>query len=545
MALTKAHNRMIDGSAVNVKDFGAIGDGTTDDTTALQAAFDAAATAGVGVYAEGTFKITGIVYIKGNADLSKATFNVHDTPAVAVEVSTGPTAISTGGTATLLRTKVIWLPEVNNMTKPATGWAGQGTGVRVVNLYESQLYVNKITGFDIGLLLTSKNTGTAYNNITLGFLDNNKVNLSLAPVDGTGWVNENNIIGGRFYHDGSEGTNVSGVRHILIAQNAAPSGSGNNNLFVKPSVEGDVPEYTIECAGAYNTFLQGRYEGAPKVLYTGTSANYGTDNVIFGGYAGSNITYTYSGTTGQKNQSIGFRGGNFATVSSTEGAFKYMNTSGSGEPVFAFFEANTQPEGAASGEWSGRVSAQGIKGKQKADTYERINVDFVNGRMLLGAGSAAPTSFIRAFGANRVQVQAVGSGRAFEPTDDDVIALGGASNLWSEVFSGTGTINTSDERKKQDIRNLSDAEAAVAVRLKGLVKAYRFKNAVEKKGDEARIHVGVIAQEVIAAFEAEGLDPMRYGIVCYDEWEADEDKEAGNAYGVRYDELWAFIISAL
>jgi hypothetical protein len=40
MALTKAHNRMITGAPVNVLDFGATGDGTTDDTAAIQLALN-------------------------------------------------------------------------------------------------------------------------------------------------------------------------------------------------------------------------------------------------------------------------------------------------------------------------------------------------------------------------------------------------------------------------------------------------------------------------------------------------------------------------
>ncbi len=159
------------------------------------------------------------------------------------------------------------------------------------------------------------------------------------------------------------------------------------------------------------------------------------------------------------------------------------------------------------------------------------------------------------------------AGAGTYPSGDNTQPIGLAGQRWSVVYAGTGAINTSDAREKQDIADLDAVEKRVAVALKGLVRKFRFNDAVQAKGDAARIHVGVVAQEVIAAFEAQGLDANRYAIVCYDEWEARAEEfipevvdenglvispgryspaiPAGNRYGVRYEELLAFIISAL
>jgi len=139
----------------------------------------------------------------------------------------------------------------------------------------------------------------------------------------------------------------------------------------------------------------------------------------------------------------------------------------------------------------------------------------------------------------------------FAPSTDNNKTLGLSNLRWSVVYAGTGTINTSDGRSKQQLRSLYDAEKAAALKVKGLLKAFKFTDAVESKGDKARIHFGVVAQELVAAFASEGLDARDYGLLCYDNWKAELDEDgneitpAGDRYGVRYEELLAFIISAI
>ena len=81
-----------------------------------------------------------------------------------------------------------------------------------------------------------------------------------------------------------------------------------------------------------------------------------------------------------------------------------------------------------------------------------------------------------------------------------------------------GTIQTSDRNEKQDIEVLSDAETRVAQACKGLLRKFRWQDAVAEKGDDARIHFGIIAQDLQDAFAAEGLDAGRYAMFISSTW---------------------------
>lgn len=154
---------------------------------------------------------------------------------------------------------------------------------------------------------------------------------------------------------------------------------------------------------------------------------------------------------------------------------------------------------------------------------------------------------------------------------DGALSCGTATFRWSTVYASTGTINTSDKDAKDSIQDI-EAAALRAVRRISF-KQFKFKDAVAAKGDGARWHFGVIAQQVKAAFEAEGLDPFAYGVLCFDEWpdqfepvyakrtviDADGSERieeydtgeqrlimaAGSRYGVRYEELFSLKLAAM
>ena len=167
-----------------------------------------------------------------------------------------------------------------------------------------------------------------------------------------------------------------------------------------------------------------------------------------------------------------------------------------------------------------------------------------------GAAIGSETPVVRI----QASVSAINCTPLLRPLTDNSVSLGESSGRWTTVYATTGTINTSDANQKQQIEELFEAERAAAIAIKGLIRKFKFNDAVEAKGDDARIHVGVIAQDVEQAFIDEGLDPAEYGLFCRDEWweldgqVAPQDTEGAEQkvrLGIRYEELLAFIIATL
>jgi hypothetical protein len=152
------------------------------------------------------------------------------------------------------------------------------------------------------------------------------------------------------------------------------------------------------------------------------------------------------------------------------------------------------------------------------------------------------------------QVLPAGNDGAFT---NDIMDLGGEGGRFDDIFATNGTINTSDQNDKQDIASLTAKELNVAKKLSTLFKTFKWKNRVAEKGDKARTHSGIIAQDIQSAFSEEGLDASNYGLFTIGTWwekdkdiynteeEAPSDATKKTRLGVRYPELFSFIFSSI
>lgn len=99
--------------------------------------------------------------------------------------------------------------------------------------------------------------------------------------------------------------------------------------------------------------------------------------------------------------------------------------------------------------------------------------------------------------------------------NDNKHSVGTPSARASVIYSATPSINTSDIATKKVRGALTDAELRAWAKVPPTI--FQILESLDEKGDNARLHAGLIAQDVAAAFESEGLDPRRYALFCEDE----------------------------
>jgi hypothetical protein len=135
------------------------------------------------------------------------------------------------------------------------------------------------------------------------------------------------------------------------------------------------------------------------------------------------------------------------------------------------------------------------------------------------------------------------------PKQDAQFNLGSASARLGTIYAATGVINTSDARDKSSLDKIPDGVTRAINDILRDVGVYQWRSSMAEKGpDKARLHIGVTAQSVQAAFRAHGENPNRWGLFCEDATQppaGEAAKTKKKRLGLRHDQLFWLALAVL
>lgn len=149
-----------------------------------------------------------------------------------------------------------------------------------------------------------------------------------------------------------------------------------------------------------------------------------------------------------------------------------------------------------------------------------------------------------------------------------IASVAGPESRYKDCYLVNAPNVSSDRKLKDCIEEVPEAWLAAVKKIR--IVRYKLKSAIAQKGEKARWHIGVIAQEVLEAFASEGVDAFEIGIVGRDTWEDQYDdvleeiigsdgvptgdfrptghkmltRASGDELSVRYEELHSLIAAA-
>jgi hypothetical protein len=216
---------------MSARDFGAMGDGISDDGPALQAAMNAAGAAGKQLsIGEGSFRVTMPLVLPGAA----AGLTMHGT--IVYAGAGGQTALTLGDGA-----------DIRNGSKSYRGlrviravisdWLNEADiGIELRNLDSSSVEVLQVEGFTIGLRTVGVERGFEDSTLHLGRIVNNRIGLDVHTSTAAAWNNSIRYVGGHFANASATHPALDryGVR-FSCAAGAYPR--HNAHLFMGPAFE--------------------------------------------------------------------------------------------------------------------------------------------------------------------------------------------------------------------------------------------------------------------------------------------------------------------
>jgi hypothetical protein len=377
---------------VSVKDFGAVGDGVTDDTAAIQLAIDYATSinGSVSLVAGATYKTTSVIYITCNFYGYDSFVNTTGNTASAAFVIQ---ANKTPDTNAITIGKKVELPYLVNTTAPTTGWAGQGNGV-VVNTTDSCLITtNVIVGFNVGLLVTANFgvAGTANNTFNLGRIVSNNYNVLLQPNGAAAYVNANTFINGKL---GYFSSNPNGAATLALLPFSGATNGPNQNNFYSVNIEGGAtlgasPDFHLIVGGSFNSFFGTRFEfvgGLGRIQFLGASA---TENLFVGGYSFGEIVV--SGSPGAPaSTNIFYKVGRYVNRDGSYGTYANV-PQGGGRPYLRMYGSTKDLSTAtfADTDWSCQINSAG-EFQTKSPSFHTVASAQLTGNALQVNNGTAP-----------------------------------------------------------------------------------------------------------------------------------------------------------